>query len=142
MVCVTRGTLELRSNEAGATLVIRHDGDEPEDACERDGDYWIAELRCGSLRALLRFYDLGIRGLAAFFEALAADWRGWSGEREWSSLEGDVELSAVHDGRGTITLTTCLRTETAAHHRWSGCAELLLDAGALDRIAREARLLL
>ncbi len=30
------------------TLTIRADHDEPEDECERDGCYWIAESRCDS----------------------------------------------------------------------------------------------
>jgi Family of unknown function (DUF6228) len=132
---------ELQSNEAGAGLVIRRDVDEPEDEYEREGDYWIAELSCGALRAALRFYDLGIHELGAFFERLATDWRGWSGERSWSSLEGDVQLSATHNGRGTISVIACLRTEAVAYHRWSARAELLLDAGALDRVSRAARLL-
>lgn len=121
--------------------MIRRDVDEPDDEYEREGDYWIAELSCGSLRAVLRFYDLGIQGLGTYFASLAADWRGWRDTRSWSSLEGDVELSATHNGRGTISVRTYLRTEAAAHHRWNCCSELLLDAGALDRVAREARLL-
>jgi hypothetical protein len=134
-------SFELRSNEAGAALAIRRDTDEPEDEYERLGEYWIAELSCGGLGASLRFYDFAIKELGAFLERLAAEWRGWSGERSWSSLEGDVKLTATHNGLGTISVKACLRTEAAAHHRWSACAELVLDAGALDRITREAQLL-
>jgi hypothetical protein len=76
--------------------------------------------------------------LAEFFADLAADWRGWKDERRWSSLEGDVELVALHDGLGTVTLTAGLGTEAFAVHRWTARAELLLDAGSLERIARES----
>ena len=75
-------------------------------------------------------------------EALAKDWRGWSHEGRWESLEGDVALIAVHDGHGTIKLRASLRTEAFAEHRWSASAELLLGAGGLDQLARQARLLL
>jgi hypothetical protein len=97
---------------------------------------------CGSLNASLQFYEIGVGGLAEYFEGLAVDWRGWSGERRWESLEGDVQLLAVHDGLGTITLRASLRTEAFAQHRWTASAELLLDAGGLDRLARQARRLL
>ncbi len=62
--------------------------------------------------------------------------------RRWASLENDLELEAMYDGLGTITLTARLRTEAFAQHRWSASAELVLDAGALDRITRGVRLLL
>jgi hypothetical protein len=97
---------------------------------------------CGPLQASLRFYEIGLGGLAEYFEALARDWRGWSGERLWTSLEDDVELVAAHDGHGTIALKARFRTEAFAQHRWTASAELLLDAGGLDRVAREARMLL
>jgi hypothetical protein len=90
----------------------------------------------------LRFYEIRLGGLAEYFERLAQEWRGWKGECRWASLEDDVELVATHDGLGTIALAVSLRTEAFAQHRWSARAELLLDAGALDRLAREARLLL
>jgi hypothetical protein len=133
--------LEVRSNEAGAFLSVGRDrslGPHP----ELDDAYWNATLSCGSLHASLRFYELSLGGLAEYFEGLAYDWRGWEGERRWASLEDDVELVATHDGLGTIALVVQLRTEAFAQHRWSASAELLLDAGGLDRLAREARLLL
>ena len=34
----------------------------------------------------------GYDALAAFFENLADSWRGWHGERSYSTLEGDLEL--------------------------------------------------
>jgi hypothetical protein len=119
---------EIRSNEAGAFLRIERDP-------ERD-DYWIAGLSCGALEASLRFYETRLGGLAEYFEALAEAWRGWSGERRWESLEGDVALVAVHDGHGTVRLRATLRTEAFSQHRWNASAELLLDAGGLDRVAR------
>ena len=69
------------------------------------------DLSCGSLNASLQFYEIRLRGLAEYFEGLAAHWRGWPGERRWESLEGDVRLLAVPDGRGTITLRAGLQTD-------------------------------
>jgi hypothetical protein len=129
-------SFEIRSNEAGAFLRVEAD---PRRGPHVGDGYWKATLSCGSLNASLQFYEIRLGGLAEYFGELAADWRGWSGERRWESLEGDVELVAVHDGRGTITLRAGLRM--FAQHRWTVSAELLLDAGGLDRLAREARLL-
>jgi hypothetical protein len=129
--------LDIRSNEAGAHLSIRRDAESGPHP-ELDDAYWIAALACGPMVASLRFYEMGLGGLTGYFAALATDWRGWAGERRWTSLEGDLTLVAEHDSLGTVTLTTRLRTEAFATHRWDASAELVLDAGALDRLARQA----
>ena len=134
------GNLEVRSNEAGAFLTVVRDPQQGPHADE--AGYWNTVLSCGPLNASLRFYELSLGGLVEYFEALAENWRGWSGERRWKSLEGDVELIAMHDGLGTITQRANLRREAFGQHRWSAGAELLLDAGGLDNLARQARLLL
>jgi hypothetical protein len=36
--------------------------------------------------------------LAAFFADLAAQWKGWEGEKEWHSVEDDFALSCTSDG--------------------------------------------
>ena len=134
-------SVEIRSNEAGAFLKIERDPKRGPHAHDLEDGYWNAFLSCGALQASLRFYEIRLGGLAEYFEALAKDWRGWSGERRWESLEGDVALIAAQDGHGTIGLRAYLRTETFAQHRWNATAELLLDAGGLDHLARRARLL-
>jgi Family of unknown function (DUF6228) len=134
--------LEIRSNEAGAFLVIDRDSATGPHAHDLGDAYWNATLSCGSLQASLRFYEIGLGGLAEYLERLARDWRGWRDERRWISLEGDVELVATHNGLGTIALVARLSTEPFGQHRWNARAELLLDAGGLDRLARDARLLL
>ncbi len=135
-------SLEVRSNEAGAFLRVERDPKRGPHADDLEDGYWHATLSCGALEASLRFYEIRLGGLAEYFEALAKDWRGWSGDRRWESLEGDVALVAEHDGHGTITLRANLRTEAFAQHRWNASAELLLDAGGLDQLARHSRLLL
>jgi hypothetical protein len=135
-------SFEIRSNEAGAFLKIERDSKRGPHADDVEDGYWNARLSCGALQASLRFYEIRLGGLAEYFEALAEDWRGWGGERRWESLEGDAALIAVHDGHGTISLRVSLRTEAFAQHRWNASAELLLDAGRLDRIARRSRRLL
>jgi hypothetical protein len=61
------------------------------------------------LHAHRRFYELHIGWLADFLSELAGSWRGWEGERKWTSLEGDIELTATHDGRGLVALVPASR---------------------------------
>ncbi len=93
------------------------------------------------MEASLRFYDVSLNDLTEYFGTLATDWRGWAGERQWRSLEGDLSLVATHDGLGAVTLAARLRTEAYSTHRWDASAALVLDAGALDRLVRQAEAL-
>jgi hypothetical protein len=38
-------------------------------------------------------------GLAAFFNDLAEEWRGWAGTRQWDALEHGMSVHATHQGR-------------------------------------------
>lgn len=131
--------LDIRSNKTAALLAIRRDATTVSPHPDLNDGYWVASLSCGTLEASLRFYEIELGGLADYFAGLAAEWRGWADDRGWESLEGDLALVATHDGLGTITLTARLRTEVFATHRWDASADLLLDAGSLDQLTRQAK---
>jgi hypothetical protein len=76
-------------------------------------------------------------GLGDFFSRLAADWRGWTGLREWSSLENDLTLSAENQRGGGIVLR--VRLHHGAPPYWELDFGLGLESGQLDRLAAEAR---
>lgn len=103
-------------------------------------DYHRAQLSSGSLGAELEFYEPNLSSLTTFFGELADQWRGWEGEQTWRCLEGEVALSATHNGLGTVALKAGLRsgTHTDAGPAWSASAFLYLDAGGLDRLTDEA----
>src|SRR4051794_27447385 len=42
--------------------------------------------------------------LAAYFEEMARDWRGWTGRRDWHDDDRQVELSATHNGKSLVGL--------------------------------------
>lgn len=46
----------------------------------------------------------GFDGLTAFFHGMNNDWRGWLGSRDWASLDGDLHLTARHDGHVQLAL--------------------------------------
>ena len=123
--------LKVSSNRDGAFLMI--------DRTFRP-DYNRAELSHGSMNAAVEFYKPGLSTLSSFFSELAAQWRGWEGERQWRSLEAEAALSATHDRLGTITLAVRLRSSvyTDIGPTWSASGVIFLDAGGLDTLARDA----
>ena len=88
-----------------------------------------------------------ITGLVAFFEAMAAEWRGWDGVKAWSDDgEGRTDrIAATHDGLGTVEL----RISTSPRLGWTDdegewTLELVVpvDAGALQAASSDMRRLL
>lgn len=73
--------------------------------------------------------------LADFFAELAAAWRGWAGQREWASYEGGLTVSCAHDGLGHVNID--VRLAEANRRAWIVEAAVPLDAGQLDRVARD-----
>jgi hypothetical protein len=94
------------------------------------------------MEATVEFYEMNIGALSDFLSELAAAWRGWEGDIHWASLEGEVDLRAIHDKLGTITLGVGLRSDVyeskAAGHVWTATGLLFLDSGGLDELPRRA----
>lgn len=89
----------------------------------------LVRLRMPGLNASLRVsahYATAFDELARFLTELAADWRGWRGERTYESLEHDLQLTATHDGH--IQLAVQLQ-ETSAPDGWSAAGTVQLDPG-------------
>lgn len=86
-------------------------------------------------------------GLVAFFEAMAAEWRGWDGVKEWSD-DGDYRtdtITATHDGLGTVELRISTSPRlgwTADEGKWALELIVPVDPGALDAAASGLRRLL
>lgn len=95
-----------------------------------DGEIWHVwvRLRVGGLDASLPVspdYATGFDELAGFFRGLAADWRGWPGERTYESLEHDLRLTATHDGH--VRLAVQLRPNLP--DEWSASGVFRVDPG-------------
>jgi hypothetical protein len=78
----------------------------------------------------------GAEGLARLFKEIARELRGWSGQKEWETVEGDFPLSCTHDGLGHIETIVALRP---LYERWEARGSLVLEAGTLDSVARDVR---
>lgn len=82
----------------------------------------------------------GGTGLAGFLARLAADWRGWDGERRWQALEREMEIEAWHDGRAHVMLAVTVRRpeRTYADDAWSARVVFTVEAGEeFATLARE-----
>lgn len=120
-------SLTIQSREPGASLTLRSSGP----------DYIVAEIRHTGIEAAAKVGTYLSGGFADFFAGLAVDWRGWTGNRTWTSLEGELTLTAESDRTGHVYLRVHLQDGAPA--RWEVEAELVLEAGQLERIASEAR---
>jgi hypothetical protein len=112
---------------------------------ERDGSVVSIEatLQTDGLAAqcvVVHTYSMGFADLIDFFDGMARDWRGWRGVRTFSSLEGDLDLAATHDGH--VRLRVVLRQSTV-QDGWTAEARLRVEPGEqLSRIVEDLRLAL
>ncbi len=74
--------------------------------------------------------------LVRFFEDLAKNWKGFDGEKEWSSLEGEFSLVCTSDNLGHFALEATIRNIEDTR-----CARktIYIEAGQLEKIILEAR---
>jgi hypothetical protein len=83
--------------------------------------YLQARLHGTRLDAQLTFYVYEAAELVRYFRLLDDDWRGWTGERQFESVESDLVLSARHVGRIelTVTLTGEAARDLSGHVGWT-----------------------
>lgn len=75
---------------------------------------------------------------AEFFERIAAEWSGWKGAKEWGAIEGEYNLSATCDSLGHITLEVEIN-RNGYPLCWPGILSLIIEAGQLEKLARDAK---
>ncbi|MFP3986274.1 DUF6228 family protein [Streptomyces sp. E11-3] len=67
--------------------------------------------------------------LVSFLEELAADYRGWDGERSWRTNDRDLAVSAVFRSGGHVGLTWTLRPWPKGSGGWSASVTTWVEAG-------------
>ncbi len=72
--------------------------------------------------------------LVEYCEELAAEHKGWDGEKTWQSAGADITLSANHDQVNTTRMTATLRGGVVPH--WTASCELHVDPYRFDRVAK------
>jgi hypothetical protein len=96
------------------------------------------------------FYKGGFHGSVAvdthggappsdLFEKMAREWRGWEGTKIWQDLQQILTLKASSDRTGHITLHVAMRPQWFPYGEETVLtSSLMLDAGALETIARDS----
>lgn len=74
--------------------------------------------------------------LVRFFEDLAENWKGFDGEKGWSSLEGEFSLSCMSDSLGHFALEVTIRN---IEDTWCARKTIYVESGQLEKIVLEAR---
>ncbi|RZI43350.1 hypothetical protein EGT07_10985 [Herbaspirillum sp. HC18] len=68
------------------------------------------------------------------FDEMAANWKGWNGEKRWQSIDGSLTLKATSDLCGHIQLSVSM--ENFFDHL---SVTLHLEAGQLEAISRQVQ---
>ncbi len=76
--------------------------------------------------------------LIHFFDDLAANWKGWKGEKQWQSLEGEFTLSCESDSLGHILMEVSL-ISGFYEDDWNIKVPIVLEAGQLEKIALDIK---
>ncbi|WP_310564130.1 DUF6228 family protein [Hydrogenophaga sp.] len=79
-----------------------------------------------------------VAGLANFFVELAALDAPWKGSRTWSSLEGDLVVSASCTKLGAVTFQVSMSGMSGAPEEWRLQAGLETEFGQLGKLAADA----
>lgn len=102
----------------------------------------VAVLALSGLNAVIAIEEdvsRGFEDLATFFKSMEKSWRGWRGTRNWESLEGELRLTATHQG-GAIQLRVAIRRRgfDGGSDGWTVEGDVVIEPGEqLTRIARE-----
>ena len=105
---------------------------------ELKGEYFRAALRSDSYTANMRVSThTDPYGVVRLFKEAASDWRGWSGEKYWESLEGDFRLALSSGSTGHIRLKTFISHDCGNLDPWRLNAELGIEAGRLESVAQD-----
>lgn len=100
---------------------------------------FLVEVKAYGMRAESRASTYMANDLGAFFQSIAIEWKGWKGEKLWSTLENELELKATSDSLGHVRLEFVLRKPHTGFN-WEVRAALELEAGQLDGIAQDVQL--
>jgi hypothetical protein len=105
-----------------------------------EGDYFRVEITNPEYSAAVRVWAYtDSHWLANLFQSIAEEWRGWQGEKKWSSIEGELAVAATSDRLGHISLAVEMRQNYEQGEPWKLKATIIVDAGQLDAIARNAK---
>jgi hypothetical protein len=125
----------IRSSRDGVTLTLSNFV--PENGSPTSESF-LVEIKSYDVRSEARASTFMTPDLGEFFASMANEWRGWSGEKTWATLEGEFELAATADSLGHVRLGFFLRPANTGFN-WELRGALEREAGQLLTIAHEVR---
>jgi len=83
-----------------------------------------------------RIYEAA--GAVTLFADMAANWRGWEGAKQWSSVDNDFALSCTSDTQGAVAMLVTLK---GPYHEDEWCVQTVIhvEAGQLEEFAAKVR---
>ncbi len=100
---------------------------------------FFVRYRAENIDASTRVYAyLHGPSLPNFFHELAENWKGWTGSKDWSSLEGELSLACTSDRTGHVTIDVEFR-HFVSPGPWKVRGELEVDAGQLEAVSTAAK---
>ena len=101
------------------------------------GDYFHANLTNPEYSGTVKIWAYtDAHYLVDLLASMAENWQGWTGEKKWSSIEGEFSITCTHDKLGHISLDVEMHQDF--EEPWRLRASLLVDAGQLEKIAKDA----
>ena len=104
-----------------------------------EGDYFTATYESPDLRVSKRVWgytDCGL--LVDLFEYMTKEWKGWKGEKDWASIEGELSISCASDNKGHIRMNIRL-TQFEGPEPWRVEAAINLEVGLIEGLAENIR---
>jgi hypothetical protein len=116
-----RGEIEFSEKEG----LRRSDGSE----------YFRVTIRSQHMWAYTQVYvyDAFDYDLPRFFGELAENWKGFAGERVWTSLEGEFKIVCTSDSLGHFALKSIIENDMET----CSINTIYVEAGQLEEIASE-----
>ncbi len=112
---------------------------EKEGLRQSDGsEYFHVAIKSKHLSAFAAVYafDPYDSNLVGFFEDLAKNWKGFDGEKSWSSLEEEFSLVCTSDDLGHFSLEVTIRNNMDT---WRAKKTIFIESGQLENIALEVK---
>ena len=120
-------TFTIKSTNGNAQLELK----------PHDKDSFVAYLQDVTLNASAGIYHFGGDYIDVYFKELADNWKGWTGTKQWESLESTLRFEATSDRTGHVMLNVQLDEGTP--YDWRLKVNLIIESGQLDKISSDAR---
>jgi hypothetical protein len=104
-----------------------------------EDDYFRVSVKAHDHSASRRVYAYTDgTAIARLFADAAREWKGWVEAKVWESIEGEFRIALTSDRLGHVTVAVRVRSDPGGSDRWQLEAEIGLDAGQLEGVAKEA----